>query len=171
MSFLSKVILSVFLWMEAGMRCTKIPRSVEQNWETITLPVCLVFISRHLANDVLLFSCCSIQFKFYLKILLIWAEIKTDYSVKSWSCHFYCTVKENSNHFSGGRRAFSCIGSQSTLQPVMNFAQVFEWGKEQSWAMFSATKCWWNADSVLSPQWERALSLNIQKRWKGISWS
>lgn len=72
--------------MEAGVGCTeilKLPRTVEQNWETSTLPVCLVFISKHLANDVLFLSCCSIQLEFYLKMLLIWAKVKTGYSIRS----------------------------------------------------------------------------------------
>lgn len=103
----------------------------------------------------------------WMKMLLTWAEIKTGYSIKSWSCHLYCTDKGNSNHFSGRHRAFSHIGSQSTLQLVMHFAQAFEWGKEQSWVILSATKCWWSADSALTPQWERALSFNIRKWLKG----
>lgn len=102
----------VFLWMEARMRCTiilKLPRSVEQNWETSTLPVCLVCISKRLASDTLFIYCCSISFKFYLKVLLTWADIKIHYSVKSSSCHFNCTIKENTNNTSGGHRAFSCM--------------------------------------------------------------
>lgn len=61
---------------------------------------------------------------------------------KGWSCHLHYTeVKEKDTHFSGGHRALSHLGSQSPLQQVMNSAQVFEGGRDQSYGVISALKC------------------------------
>lgn len=118
--------------MEAKVRCIEIlkfSRSVEHNWETLSLPVCFIFISKHLANDVF-FSFLTLH---TIKILPEYVAHlglgKNKLFCKRWSCHLYCTVKEKDDHCAGGHRAFTHIGSQSTLHPVTNFAQVFEWSK------------------------------------------
>lgn len=51
-------------------------------------------------------------------------------------------VKEN--YFSGVQGALSRLGSQDILQPVMNSAQAFERGRDQSYGVISAPKCWLN---------------------------
>lgn len=74
----------------------------------------------YVENDSLFLSHCSIQFKYYLKILLIWVEIKTGYSVMSWSCHLYFTVKENANNF------FRCAVSILTPRTTKHSASTNE---------------------------------------------
>lgn len=71
---------------------------------------------------------------------------------KGWSCHLHYTkVKEKENLLSGGHGALSHLGSQSTLQPVVNSAQVFEWGRDQSYGVISAPKFWFNPYLLESP--------------------